>query len=386
MIKKILAILTTIFIFTGCYDKVEIEDRGFVLSIGIDEFDEAHDKGVSSFDNYKSLNRFTVSVAIPHLEGGMQTSDNEDETPQTIKKASSETILGALKIIDSYSSHKTYLDHTKLIVFGDGILKNPKLFKESLDALERNTSFSRKIFILGTSSVASDILAAKPPQEPMVGMFVESYYKNNSSRSGYSFSKTFDSLLQTLIETGNAVIPKISYTNEELKIAGAGVIKNFKLVGWLNDIETNGYLWLNANLKDSLVIVPFAHTKVPLTVTKSKPTIKFEEIDGNLICYAHVKVYGIIEEFLFNNDALESDYNLQLLSNLYAEAIETEITYTWKQFNRRYLVDGFNFKTHLRKHNQGLYLKHKDDWSNSLKNMELIPVVTVKIKGTGTKI
>jgi spore germination protein KC len=383
MFKKILCLSLTAIVLTSCWDKVELEDRAFVISIGVDKFDAKRDKDVEVYEDNKNLNRFTVSVATPNLD--VIVKDSGDENSAIVKTASNQTITGATKIIDSYSSDKIYFGQTKLAVFSEDLLKDPHLFKETVDSLERNPNLSRKLIVLATDMPASEVLSAKPQQQPMVGMFVQNYYANNPNASALSFRLDLSSLILSLNDSSDAIIPKITYVNEELKLGGASVIKNFELVGWLNDLETTGYLWMKGDAEGSVVIVPFEDTRIPLVVTKNKTKIKFEEKDDKLLCTAYVTVKGVIEEFSFSDDSLTDEDTLKKLSVLYEGLIEEEMNTTWTQFNKKYVVDGFNFKKHLRKHNYDLYLKYENDWDNALKNMELITDVNVAITGTGSK-
>ena len=110
--------LATIFL-SGCYDKVELEDRDFVMSLGIDL-------------NENSENKISLSA--------ITTNDYKQEECN-ILTSFGKTFDEALENLDNISNKKIYLGHTKLIVLSEKVLKNQYLFKEIINSSELLTIF-----------------------------------------------------------------------------------------------------------------------------------------------------------------------------------------------------------------------------------------------------
>ncbi len=437
-LKIIIAVLG-LFMLTGCWDRVELEDRGFVISIGIDTFekttekeketnqteaqktkamqpmagknennqenekekkDEKEKKTENKTDENKeskdkkekkekpatigeeSKQRYLLTMVMPNMTA-LAEKGGGDAKSRFVKKAGSETVSGAMHTTDTFSSKKLYFGQSKLVVLGKEIIDDEKLFREAVDALERNRQISRKVIVLATKDKASKIVEAQTNAEPMVGMFVSNFYKNNHSTVAVSFKQDLESLIRSLRSTKTSIIPEILLEGEELILKGAAVIKDYKLTGWLTDIETRGYLWAKNLGEGAEISVNYKGDYIPLKVEKLSGGICFEKKPEGITCKVEVKATGVIEEFKMSNQSLQNEDRLKDLQNLYKDLIKTEITNTWKLF-KNLNVDGFELKEELRKKNYSLYKEVENNWEQILENMQLETDIKVEIAGTGS--
>lgn len=362
MSKKILPVLA-ILLLTGCWDKVELENRGFVVSLGVD----------------KNENKYAVSMAVPNVAALAEKSGSDKAN--SVKTADNETIAGAMSMADSASSQTMYYGQTKMTVLGKDVLTDERLFREALDAMERNREINRKMIILSTQGEAKDILEAEIPGEPMVGMYIANYYKSNANRTGITFRQDLEKILLDLRATDCTVIPQIEKNDDEINLSGMAVMKDFKLAGFLDEKETRGYLWLNGGCKDAMIIAPYEDGYIPLRIAQNRSKLRFYDDEG-LVCHAIVNVEGNIAEYTFTGQSFD-DKTLQSLGDLFAEIIENEISATVRRMQEDFAADGYLFKEKLRKKNYPLFLQVIEDWENAYANMKIIPEAHVKITGAG---
>jgi spore germination protein KC len=382
-IMKLIILFTVSTVFSSCYDKVELEDRGFIVAIGIDKYNEKTDKEVASFDGEDKGNRFTISMSLPDIDSIINTSSG-DNSVAMVKVASGKTILEAQEIINSHSSHKIYLGHTKLVVLGKEILSDETLFNESLDYIERSNEINNKILVVATQKNAKDILEGKIKDKTMPGIFVNNFYKNNKNVPALSFKLDLYTLLLKLRENGDVLIPEIEIENEYLKLSGCAIIKEEKLVGWLNDTEMVGYLWVKGDADNTTLISPYKENYTSVKVYKNKTKLKFIENGNNLVCQADIYAKGDLKEFNSKNENITDNEILKEIGQLYENIIQERIYTTWNSFSEKHEVDGFNLKNLLMKKNYELYKKYEANWNDTLKNMELKANITVDITGTGS--
>lgn len=368
--KKHLPIFVVLLLtLSGCIDKVELENRGFVVSLGIDRGENIP---------------FAVSMAIPDVQSLASGSDGGDKNNKYVKSSEGETISQAMWQADSYSSQKLYYGHSKICVISEDILKDEKLFREVLDTLERNKEISRKLLILATDKSSKDVLDAKSAGEPMVGMYVSNFFKNNAGTASVAFRHDLGELISELRFSQNAVLPKIEIEEDEVKFSGAAVIKDYTLVGWMDDEQTRGYLWMKNSGVGSQITVDAFGGSVPLKITKMKSRISFEGEDGNnLTVVITIKGEGEIDGFLFDSKALYNSDNIDLLKQGYESEIEDEIYQIMDLFQNELGVDALKFLQELRKYNYPIYLEVKDNWEDAFKNIEVVAKAEVEITNTG---
>lgn len=378
MKKKILCFyLILIFFLTGCWDKVEIEDRGFLDAVGIDKFDKKNHSDLPSMDK-KDKSRYTVTVSLPDIH----SIENDEEKSEIIKNATSKTISGALMVMDSYSSYKLYLGQIRLIILGEGILKDKLLFKETLDFLERDTKINNKLIIMSTNGEAKEILSKKITEKIPKGIFISSFYQNNKTTPPTSFKLDFSNLLFNIYENGNAIIPKIQLEEETLYLSGGALVKDFELVSWLDGDETLGYLWLQSNMDNLTLNTLYKDLYTALKINKSKVNVTFNEKNNKIVATVNLKVKGNLEEF---GDIDENDIQIiKELSDLYEQIIKEQIEDTFYTFINTYEVDVFGFINLLKKSTYNLYKKYQNNLDKPSQVFILDVNVDLDITGTGS--
>jgi|GEM_PF-1407818 len=421
MVNKVLIAVVFLFALTGCYDKVELEDRGFIMTIGIDKYqeddtkteveedgkknqenekngenfniagysekdsekseEENKDKDISviTFDNEEDNNRFTVTIN----RANSQQEGSESSRGNSTIVANSDTIAGAINLINLYSNQHVYLGYAEAIVISESILRDPELFKEVVDTLERHKEVSREIFIVTTEGKASDSLLENLKSDKMLGMFISKFYRNNNSfGSSRVFHKNLEDLSKSLRQTGHAIIPKLATDNGNVKLNGVAVIKDFKLVDWLNGSSIKGYLWVLGKGEGITISVEANDTFVPLNINKNTKKVTFRENNDQLICEINLKINGTIEGYNFTEVGLFDENLLDELSRKYEEVITNEVKETFHLFQDVYMIDGFEFFEMLRKRDNDLYEKFKD-LKGTPEAMVLDINVVVEIKSIG---
>jgi len=408
--KLFLAAVICLF-SAGCWDKVELENRGFIISLGIDKYDDGK-RSNQLLEGVQEQNRYTVCAVMPNVMG-MRESAASDKSKE-VKSADSSTVWGGIQLMDSVSSQKLYLGQTKLLVLGSDLLSDGVLFRQAIDAMERNRDISQKLYLLATRERADGILRLPIPGETMLGLFMVNYYKNNGDSGSISFYKVLAKTMADLHSTGCTLIPEIekrdpgkqdaqddktdvapdnaAETDEgdgggekeslAIKLGGSAVIKDFKLSGWLNGVETRGFEWVMGNCRDTEVTATFNNGYLALKVYGSKPRIDFIRQDGKLKCLVRVKVFGALQEHDFGNSELFSS-NEGKLESIYGQVISNEITQTASRLQAEIGADAYNFKDLLRKKDRGLFQAYGGDWERYFRDMEIIPEVKVDIISIG---
>ena len=110
------AVMSCLLLLAGCWDKVEIEDRLFVLAIGVDSAAEAEQR--------ISEDRYTLSFVAPVVG---QIIEGEGPTFHTYKTVENNFIMALSHLLDFQK--KQFFEHTRTI-FGWDIMKNEKMLKK----------------------------------------------------------------------------------------------------------------------------------------------------------------------------------------------------------------------------------------------------------------
>jgi len=356
----------SISMLTGCMDKVELEDRAFVVSIGIDKAEDEE--------------RYTVVLSLPAaLDGG--EDESEDENPQHIKKASGQTVTEAIKKIDAETNTQLYFGQTKMLALGSTLLEEPDLVRGALDAIDRHPEIARQIHILASCSKAEDIVAANPPGEALPGQYVSAIYKDRRKIGGTSFIMNLERLTTQMKYTEAVLIPSMEKEDDELSLSGAVVLKNSRKIGNLNKDELRGYLWCFADGgRGAVVTAEIGEQPIPFKVERHKAKVRFKEIAEGLQVHIYVELTGRIDELASGNDLLVRANFREYAARQIEDAVRNEILLTARKMQDEFVLDGYNWLEILRKKQYAMYQSYAVHWNDIFAEMELVPHVTVTVK------
>ncbi len=168
-LTSILILLLLTSFLSGCWDRRELEEQAFVLTLGVD-------KGTipSSF-------LWTFQIAIPRQLAGGQTGGGGGgggQKPSTIISVEATTLFGALNLINSFLDRKPNLMHAKAIVISEDLAREDPV---PLRAFVRYREVRRNLFVLVAEGKAKEIISTyKPVLEQNPAKFIETLVLNSS--------------------------------------------------------------------------------------------------------------------------------------------------------------------------------------------------------------
>lgn len=392
-IAKILICFCFIFMLTGCFDKVELEERGLVLAIGIDKYDKTKDTQTEITGDEK---RFIVSIAMPKVsEAEKEKNETKDEKEndikneeknsinEAIKTAEGSSVSSAINLIDTYMTKNLYYGHTKAVVLGKEILQDANLLKEVIDALERDNEISRKIIVLGSNTKAQDILEIIPKDEKMVGIYINDFYKNNKKNNSFTYKLDLEDIIQNLLTTNDTVLPSIQIIDGDVRLAGLMLLKDGQLIDYLDDATTKGLLWILDKKSLGQIDVPFEDGYVSTTIFKKKIKEDFYEKNNKIVFDFAINIEGNISEYSLGKNIMidnEKYINIEKEINSYVQNQINNSINTIKNLD----VDVLGLKERIRKDNYDLYEKFNLENKNIYDYVQFNVTCNTKIKGSGS--
>nr|WP_317358642.1 Ger(x)C family spore germination protein [uncultured Tyzzerella sp.] len=391
IIKIICLFLTFTTFLTGCFDKVELEERALVLAIGIDKYSQENDTSTEKTGEEK---RFIVSMAMPEVSEGEKSGNNKEATNpmgedkdknvnEAIKMAEGSSIASTIDLIGTYMSKNLYYGHTKVVVLGKEILEDETLLKETIDALERSNEISRKIIVLGTEGKAQEILQTIPKDEKMLGIYINDYYKNNKKNSAFTYSIDLEDVVQQLLSIGDTAIPNIQIVDDDVRLTGLIALKDSKYVGYLDDTTTKGLLWIIDKKSLGEISIPFENGYVSTSIFKKKIDKDFYEKDNKIVCQFVINIEGNISEYTLGKNIMIDTEKYKMIedeiSSYGKKEIESSIN-AIKQLD----VDIIGLKELIRKNAYNLYDKYNLENNNVYDYVDFDIQFNTKIKGSGS--
>ncbi|TCK93290.1 Ger(x)C family germination protein [Natranaerovirga hydrolytica] len=354
-------------ILTSCWDKVELEERDYVISIGIDLEDDIY--------------HFTYN--LPNLPAVTGQGEGEQNFTKIVEASS---LYEANRIFGSRSRKKLNFDHTKVLILGEDLLSNKIYFQKILDEFERNADFARTVMVLAVEDKAEEIIEMELDEETEMGLHLTGLYQNNK----YDVLKTTEITLGDLINNihenkGNVIVPKVVIEEDEPMIDGIGIIIDYEIKDWLGREDVDKISWVTGDGKGTNVTTSFVENEeITVEITKMETKLEFEEknnqvlIKVNIICDGDVTAYTLNPEHsLFEEDnleKLEEQINgiLKAETKMFIEEIQTE-----------YEVDVFNMLEKLAIQDRKLWIKWNENWDEIFSQADIEVDAEIQIRRIG---
>jgi len=262
--RRLASLLLLVLLATalsGCWDRRELEEQAFVLTIGVDQ-------------GTRGRFLWTFQIAIPQQLAGSQTGGGGDgQKTSTTLSVEATTLYGALNVLNSFLDRKANLMHAKAVILSEDIARKDPFPLQSLD---RYREIRRNLFVVIAEGKARDIIAAyQPVLTKNPAKFIETLVLNTSFTGLMPRTQLHDYLTHmetgaveaTAIlvgKTGGLAQPKKTDPNVTapylpgeipreggipLEVIGVAVFKGSKMIGKLNGTENRAMAMLAGGFK-----------------------------------------------------------------------------------------------------------------------------------------
>ncbi len=371
-IKAALLLILAVFLLAGCWDQVEIEDRLFVLAIGIDKTEEKEKNAPGD--------RYTLSFVAPVVD---KVKEGEGPAFNTYKTMNNTVITSLSQLMERFSQ-KQFYGHTRGIFFGEDIMKDEELLKGVVDGVARYPELQNSMNAYIVPGKAEGVFKVEPLYDRLLMPYIAGITENSVYNTKIMKLTLADMLIALNSQNGSLVIPKIIPEKSEVKMSGAGVLKNYKLVGYLGDQEVSVYNWLTDEAKGGTISVEHNGIPVAFRHFTFRRDIKLSRIEGGKIYLDYrMETEGSIEEFMMGKRLLD-DTVLKEIEKEIEKRIEGESTKLVKKFQEEYRIDLIKAKDYLSKYQPKLFKTMEKDYDKYFTDSIVINVTAdVHIRRVG---
>ncbi|UJF35034.1 Ger(x)C family spore germination protein [Paenibacillus hexagrammi] len=335
MLHKIISIALVLLgttVLTGCWDRVEIDQRGFVTGVAIDK-NQSKDK-----HKYKA----TYQLVSPSgLKQGSQGGGGSTSKAY-FNLSTTENSMPALSArMASKTSRSPYFEHLKIIVISEEIARTKGYFGDLLDFFLRNSEMRRGVQIIISSGKASDILNIQPVNENMPVEYITSIVKN--------FRKTNFMLPQSRIgDVHEFLVRKESYAIQRIKLEDSGVTldgaaifdgSSNTLVGMLSGQESQGLNFIKNETKGGILESKLNERSIDFNIERMNRSIKLTSGETQPLTFdISIQVEGTLDKSVLGIDPLDEEELKKLQDNI-QQLLESNcyktITRLQKDFKKR---------------------------------------------------
>lgn len=384
---KAMALCMLPMMLAGCWDSTEVNSRSVILELAIDKNTDY------KYDPERLLDGqpvYTISYTIPDF-GKLSGTESLAKNVETNLTSQSATLATSIADIELRSKNSVSFSHVKALFLGEDLLKDPKLFKATLDALSRDMLIARNVPLLAVNGEASTTTEIENNEQPILGLYIMDYFNNKERATSFFKKQLVGTYIKEMEDTGVSTLPvfHVDQTDKEemkgqIDISGGAVIHNNELVGYLTKEEVRGQLLVEGRVRNSPVVVVYEDNLLTYQIKDEKSKIKFKDTPEGPTCLIEMDVKGSISEYLTESGTnLTKDGTIEEIKTLLAEEIITQVGVgidKSKEMNIDFLGIG---QAMYRKHPK-MWAKYKPGWlRETYQNMPISIGVNVDIQNTG---
>ena len=374
--KKIILVLTFLFLLSGCYDYKELNDYSIVTGIAIDKKDD----------------KYEVSVLISNSSKSSTETDSK-ESNVVVYTGKGTTLYSAFKDIGLISPKEIYIGSFSVLILSEDIAREG--IENVVDLFLRYPSSRKSFYIVISKDKAQDVLKIMTPLANFPSQNISNNLSSSTDLQGIIGKVSFNKLLSILVQDGiDPVINTIKVIGDEekgskqsnlestkpktyVKLDNLAIFKNYKLVNIANRNESIGINFINGNVKETYLKLNYNDGYVVIDTNKIKTNIE-TKLDNKPKINITIKGEAKIIECNGNIDL--EDYKtiekLQKLSNKKIEKIVNQGISLAKKNNS----DIFGFGLKFSKECPNYFKKNKNNWDKIFKNLDIDTNIKIILK------
>jgi len=377
-------LIVCILFLTGCWGKREVEELAPLLGVG---FDLGQKPGTYLI---------TYQIAKPK-QGGSTGAEVEGQTYSVEASSGRE----AFEMISKISNRLPFMGSLKVIVIGEDAAKAG--FNDILDFAQRFSEFRRSMYLVVAKGRAQSLLNEKMRNGEIPAMLIKGNLETGDTISTFPTVRLGHYLTVLGTKTTAPIIPVVKSVNsgeggieykadekdaKELQLEGAGVFRGGRLVDFLTDEETKGYMWLeNDVVHRSLHTVGIQESEVNFggEVLKSTTKYQVEEINGTTGLQYQIKVSLAVDEVMGLKEQLSETEWLELMKEAekrFAKVIKKECELSIQK-ERELGLDFLGIGRHIEQKNPAYWKTVKDQWEAKIKDFPVSLDIQVMIDHSG---
>ncbi|QSQ07971.1 Spore germination protein B3 [Koleobacter methoxysyntrophicus] len=377
-IINLLLVFALSFSASGCWSRREINDLAIIMAAAVDKAEE------------EGKVRLAVQIVKPEMIGKKKGDSNSGSTEEAFWVAAStgNTVYDAERMLTAHVPRSLFWSHCRAVIIGEDLAREG--VAQILDFFDRRHDMRRRMWFLIAKGEARDTLEVHRYIEKTSGNALHMLLQHAYDHSKGYYISDINQFLKRLSSKGtHPAAARVETVHgggggekekeTELKLTGTAVFKADRLIGWLDETETRGLLWVMGKAERGVIPVPCpAHDKqddkVSLMTMRAKSKIVPVICDDKVAITVEIEVEGDIgaqdcQENLATPDKIAS------LNKRYAEAVRKEVLKALNKAKDEYKVDIFGFGEAVMRKYPRVWEKLEKKW-----NDEVFPTIEVNIK------
>jgi len=346
-------LLLSLVLSGGCWDRRELETLAVVTGMGLNY--------AAQGDGYEVAFKIVRAAQLQSASGG--AGGGGELKPVWILRSTGPTVFEAVRNATFQSSRRLFLSHNQVLIISEAVAKGGLL--PALEFFVRDHEPRNTQWLLLTPDEPVEILDAAAGLEHVSALAIVDLMKQYQLTSKIKPVYLADYIKTRIEKTTANTLPIIriyeTAGKKELLLDGTAILKEDRLVGFLDHKETRGLLWVLGEVRGGVITVDLpGGGKATFEIFDAIPKVKVEFKEGRVQVKIEIKERAGLGAQTTYAD-LSTPEQFKKLENLQTKAIEDEIRAALAKA-KAYKADIFGFGEYLYKHDHRTWQRLQKEW------------------------
>ncbi|RJE90140.1 Ger(x)C family spore germination protein [Paenibacillus sp. 1011MAR3C5] len=379
-------LLAAMLPLAGCWDSMELEQRGFVIGVAIDEGSApVHHKNTNGKQSFKVTFQEVIPAGLKQDGNSGSSLAGDSYFNITLE---GKTMLSVIAKMSTMTSRTPFFEHLKLIVISEKVAQSEYGFANVLDYFLRNNDARRNVSVMVAKGEAKSILSTMPQGEKTPVMFIQSISKNQDTYRMVPETRIGD-IHEYLLKRESFVIQKVTSKDSYISLIGGSIMDGVKnnLVGFMDEMETAGFNFLRQGIKGGVLEVDVGDNLVAYKVEQVSRRVKANLSDPSQPKFTiQLWVEGGILEAFERKDYLEQP-TIEEIQERVKESVQRLVNETLNKTQKQLKRDVLGLGNHLKEWHPKVWKQLEQEWEtgrNTFSQSEINVVTNVEIRRIGS--
>lgn len=353
-------------LLSGCWDRVEIDQRGFVIGVAIDapvQSEQEHD------GNARDKYRITFQIVIPSAirggqgksggEGGGQGKAYNNITVQE------QTFSALAAKLANRTSRLPFMEHLKTIVVSSEMARSPEGLGSIFDFFLRDNDMRRSAHVIIARDEARKALELEVPNEPLPAIYLNIFDRNRRSSSFIPPQVRISDVQEKLLQYETFVLPEVSFKGkEEASFESMAIIdgRSNRMVGSMKGQDTQSLNFMTGKVKGGVVNFKLEGRDSAFQLEKASSKIVLTNRDPESLAFTiRISVDGSFNETTALDNFSEQEV-LDRIEKAVSLTIASDCEDTLEKLQRKFKKDVIGIGSYLYRNHYRLWKKVQSNW------------------------
>ncbi|MFC4808185.1 Ger(x)C family spore germination protein [Paenibacillus sp. GCM10023250] len=373
-----LLLLTAIPLLGGCWDRIEMNDVAFFMASSLDKTQDG---------------RIHVSIQVPIPSTGGPTSGALGKTYYVLS-ASGTNIYDVERKCQQQLSRKFFKGHRRVVFIGERFAQTG--IKDILDYYSRDPGTRlRTYLVVAKGRQAAAFLSTDHPFERIPSEEVRELERTEVGTAvtfrDYLIDQERDGIVPVLGAVEIQPPPPSMESKEAessrqavFRLSSTAVMKNYRLAGYLNDIETRSLRWVKGEIKHEYLAedIPEAGGSVGVVLNKAGKSVKTIVKNGKATIRVELKGEGLLHEATVKG-AINQAETMDMIERSLNKRIAEQTLRTIKKAQTEWKADIFGFGLAVHQYHYGTWKTVRREWDTIFSQADVSVSASIHLRRAG---